>query len=132
MLFRGFTRRHTPSFDPTATRINADPSRAARHELSPSATPHALAPHPCIVPHPMPRHLVAPIHERTPIPALLAPLQEAHGFLVEQARQTVPKLAALPPERWGIAAKRVYVELPSEGRPSLVSDAAARHSFARW
>lgn len=69
----------------------------------------------------MPRHLVAPIHERTPIPALLAQLREAHGFLVEQARQTVPKLGALPPERWGIAAKRVYVELPADCNPTTSS-----------
>lgn len=75
-------------------------------------------------------HLVLPVHHRTAPNALRESLSAAHQFLVEAARETLPRLQQLPALNWGAAAKREHVAFPSGSRPDLVSAEIDRHSFA--
>jgi hypothetical protein len=63
------------------------------------------------------------------LPRLHRELVDAHAFLVTAAQSSVTNLAAMPRDHWGTLMKRAPVELPTQGRPELVSPAIESHNF---
>ena len=74
-------------------------------------------------------HLVEPILSPTPVTDVLNAVVEANDCLVSAARQTIARLMSVEAVGWGVASKRVKVELP-ETRPRLVRHADRTHAFA--